>query len=196
MKAYKGYRAYCRWIFVAACWALVPLLAGLEFKRRLSRVPIIARDKLCDVIEREARVTFVAPVVAVSHFVIGVQYPAAQVRLAGRVSVFQESSVVYERVFGPENLEPSNWLNEFGLQAFIISLNDTSNRLKDVLKPGKVYEVRVMLDERPETPVSLWLHSVQPRGAYRKTKRPIIVEEKEAGEQPAQAVESDGVGDV
>jgi hypothetical protein len=168
----------------------------LEFKRRLSRVPIIANDKLCDVIEREARVKFGAPLVSVSLFVIGVQSPAAEVRLAGRVRVFQGSSLVYERVFGPENLRPSNWLNEFGLQAYIIGWNDTSNRLKDVLQPGKVYEVRVMLDERPETPVSLWLHSVQPRGAYRKTKRPIIVEDKEAGEQPAQAVESDGVGGV
>jgi hypothetical protein len=168
----------------------------LEFKRRLSRVPIIARDKLSDVIDGAAKVKVVAPFVTVSHFVIGVQYPAAEVRLAGRVRVFQGSSVVYERVFGPENLEPSNWLDGFGLQAYIIGWNDISNRLQGVLKPGKVYEVRVMLDERPETPVSLWLHSVQPRGAYRKTKRPIIVEDKEAGEQPAQAVESDGVGGV
>jgi len=195
MKAYKGHRAYYRWILVACC-ALLPLLAGVEFKRRLSRVPIIANDKLCDVIEREARGKFVAPLVSVSLLVIGVQSPAAEVRLAGRVCVCQRRRVVYERVFGPENLRPSNWLNEFGLQAYIIGWNDTSNRLKDVLQPGKVYEVRVMLDERPETPVSLWLSSVQPRGAYLKTKRPIIVEEKEAGEQPAQAVESDDVGGV
>jgi len=184
MKAYKGHRAYCRWILVAFC-ALLPLLAGLELKRRLSQVPIIARDKLCDVIDGAARVTFVAPLVSVSLFVIGVQYPAAEVRLVGRVSVFQGSSLVYERVFGPENLQPSNGLNDLGLQAYIIGWNDASNRLKDVLQPGNVYEVRVLLDERPETPVSLWLYSVQPRGAYRKTKRPIIVEEKEAGEQPA-----------
>ena len=151
--------------FAIACFVFI-----LQMKRHAGLTPHPVKHKLADLAEASTKTSFAAPDGELFDFVIGVPESVDRASLQGTLTLLQGSNRVYHRTFAAENLKQCNWLDGVGLKGHIISWQNGSNELDTVLQPGKMYEVQILMGERPALSASLWLTHLQAFKAYEKSR--------------------------
>lgn len=84
------------------------------------------------------------------------------------VITVRQDSVVYRESFSSDDLKECNWLDQDGLQGYILTWHNDPNRLDSALQVGKSYTVFCEVKPQATAPMSLWIAYLQNLQAYRR----------------------------
>jgi len=166
-----GSRRHFLLLSAVVCVSVVAIYSLHWLKKVRGQVPVPGQIKLVDLTNGVAQAHFSPPQGDLFNFVIGIPKAATLTNsLRGNISVLDDGKQVYRRSFRPDEIKPCNWLDRAGLQGYILTWQDGSNRLDATLQPRRSYSLRIALDQPAEIPVSLWLTFVQSWEAHEKQK--------------------------
>jgi hypothetical protein len=159
-------------VLLAFLAAGLAVLLGWHGCQSPLRVPILHNDKLLDVQERRESTQVTWPKSDRVIMVIGLSNAGdgqTQADLAGSVTIERAGTNILTLRMTPETLVRCNWLEKYGLAAFIIEDPARADKRGLTLEPGVEYSLRI--DGAPRG-ASLWLHYIRPLGWDLGRKQP------------------------
>ena len=162
------------WSIAAACLLCVLWLVVQRLQQIDDATPHPVERKLTDLEGAFSTTSFIVPPDAYwFSFVIGVSnLHAVAPNASGTLSLLSEGKEVYRHSFTPQQLTPCNWLDQHGLQGYIVDWQQNRSPAEALapLQSGLSYTVEVRFDQPSAVPISLWLCYIQSWKTYRNTR--------------------------
>ena len=158
-----------KWFLGVACLsAVVWILTSLPWQHP-DAIPQPSQVKLMDIVETHSKISFAAPSGELFSFLVAApQMLQSSNALDGTIVLRLGGETIYQSSFNRAQLKECNWLSKTGLQAYIVGWNQPE-KLDARLQPAKEYEISLVLGQKPESKMSLWLAFIQTNKAERVT---------------------------